>query len=84
MMSSRRIVVVLLLALIAAMAISVVRGDESAQDQASEAIRRELTARVHPGGGSSSANPSALPGGSSLALVLGISGLVAGALFQDI
>jgi uncharacterized heparinase superfamily protein len=76
---------VLLLALIVAMAISVVRGNESAQDQASEAIRRELRRRVHPGGGnSSSANPSALLGGSSLALVLGISGLVAGALFQDI
>ncbi|KAG0631505.1 hypothetical protein M758_1G259100 [Ceratodon purpureus] len=88
MMSSRRITIVLLLALVAAMAISVVRGDDSSQELASDgavaAVRRELRRRgAGVGGNNSSARPSAF-GGSSLALALGISSLLAGALLQDI
>ena len=90
MMSSRRVaIVLLLLALVAAMAISVVRGDECAQEHASNAaavaIRRELRRRVYPGGGNrNAAGPSALLGSGSLALVVGISSLVAGALLQKV
>lgn len=88
-MMSRRVAIVVLLALVAASAISAVSGDESSQEHALDAaaaVRRELRGRgFRPGGSNnSSGSLAALLGGSSLAFVIAIGSLVAAALFQDI